>query len=88
MTLESLANLSPFGKGGSRGIRASSAKSVRDLGRGVRLAALALAVALAGCASMAPEYTRPVAPVPAAWPTGPASKGGAGVAAGAPVPSA
>lgn len=27
---------------------------------------------LSGCASMAPEYSRPEAPVPAAWPSGPA----------------
>jgi len=27
---------------------------------------------LSGCASMAPEYTRPEAPVPAEWPSGPA----------------
>jgi len=32
--------------------------------------ALALLV-LSGCASMAPEYTRPEAPVPSEWPTGP-----------------
>jgi multidrug efflux system outer membrane protein len=37
----------------------------------------AAAVALAGCASMAPDYTRPAAPVPAAWPAGPAYTGGA-----------
>jgi len=29
---------------------------------------------LAGCATMAPKYSRPAAPVPAAWPTGPAYK--------------
>src|SRR5208282_1980767 len=29
-------------------------------------------VALSGCASMAPEYARPEAPVPAKWPSGPA----------------
>ena len=29
---------------------------------------------LAGCATMAPKYTRPSAPVPAAWPEGPAYK--------------
>jgi multidrug efflux system outer membrane protein len=29
---------------------------------------------LAGCATLAPDYTRPPAPVPAAWPSGPAYK--------------
>ncbi len=29
---------------------------------------------LAGCATMAPKYTRPIAPVPTAWPNGPAYK--------------
>ncbi len=29
---------------------------------------------LSGCASMAPEYARPEAPVPAKWPSGPAYK--------------
>src|SRR6266567_4501479 len=29
---------------------------------------------LAGCSSMAPRYSRPEAPVPATWPTGPAYK--------------
>ena len=33
---------------------------------------------LAGCATMAPKYTRPQAPVPAAWPSGPAYQKGAG----------
>ena len=40
--------------------------------RGV-IIALALLV-LSGCASMAPEYTRPEAPVPSEWPSGPAYK--------------
>ena len=31
-----------------------------------------LFLALTGCASMAPEYTQPAAPVPAEWPSGPA----------------
>ena len=30
-----------------------------------------LILALAGCSTMAPDYTRPAAPVPAAWPAGP-----------------
>ena len=38
---------------------------------------LAAVAALAGCASMAPDYTRPAAPVPDAWPAGPAYKEGA-----------
>lgn len=33
---------------------------------------------LAGCASMAPHYERPAAPVPVAWPSGPAYKDVAG----------
>lgn len=33
---------------------------------------------LAGCATMAPKYTRPEPPVPAAWPSGPAYKDVAG----------
>jgi multidrug efflux system outer membrane protein len=32
---------------------------------------------LAGCATMAPKYTRPAPPVPAAWPSGPAYKNAA-----------
>ena len=35
-----------------------------------RIAAACIALALAGCASMAPTYERPAAPVPAQWPTG------------------
>lgn len=38
------------------------------------LASLAAALLLAGCASMAPNYERPAAPIDAAWPTGPAYK--------------
>jgi multidrug efflux system outer membrane protein len=44
--------------------------------RGV-IVALALLV-LSGCASMAPKYTRPEAPVPSEWPSGPAYKNDAG----------
>jgi outer membrane protein, multidrug efflux system len=40
--------------------------------RGV-IVAIALLV-FSGCASMAPNYTRPDAPVPSAWPSGPAYK--------------
>jgi outer membrane protein, multidrug efflux system len=40
-----------------------------------RIAILSIASAcLAGCATMAPRYTRPDAPVTATWPTGPAYK--------------
>jgi multidrug efflux system outer membrane protein len=49
------------------------------LKRWLILAALA---ASTGCASMAPTYTRPAAPVPGAWPDGPAYKGGAGAPGG------
>ena len=37
---------------------------------------------LAGCASMAPHYERPAAPVPTAWPSGPAYKDVTGKPAG------
>ena len=37
---------------------------------------LGLLLSLAGCATMAPKYTQPAAPVPAAWPSGPAYKDG------------
>ncbi len=41
----------------------------------LRSAAIALALlVLSGCASMAPEYKRPAAPVPSAWPSGPSYK--------------
>ena len=36
---------------------------------------IAAAIALSGCASMAPKYSRPEAPVPGNWPTGPAYQG-------------
>ncbi|HEY6871538.1 MAG TPA: AdeC/AdeK/OprM family multidrug efflux complex outer membrane factor [Geobacteraceae bacterium] len=36
---------------------------------------------LAGCATMAPKYSRPAAPVPQAWPSGPAYKETKGAAA-------
>ncbi len=58
-------------------------KQKEKRGPGLRGATVALAMlALSGCASMAPEYTRPEAPVPSAWPGGPAYKGGAAKAAG------
>ena len=41
--------------------------------------------ALAGCATMAPKYEQPAAPVPAAWPSGPAYKDGAAKPAQKPV---
>lgn len=44
--------------------------------RGLRLAPLVLALALVGCASMAPDYQRPAAPVPASFP---GTDGAAGV---------
>jgi multidrug efflux system outer membrane protein len=45
--------------------------------RNVMAAVLALAV-LAGCGTLAPKYSRPGAPVPAAWPAGPAYAENAG----------
>ena len=51
----------------------------------VLVSAVALALVLGGCASLAPPYERPAAPVPPAWPEGaayaPASPVGEGVAA-------
>jgi multidrug efflux system outer membrane protein len=41
-----------------------------------------LLAALSGCAMMAPAYLRPAAPVPPAWPKGPAYGNGEGTAAG------
>ena len=42
-------------------------------GPGPRGAAVALvALALSGCGTLAPKYTRPEAPIPATWPSGPA----------------
>ncbi|MBJ6724494.1 AdeC/AdeK/OprM family multidrug efflux complex outer membrane factor [Geomesophilobacter sediminis] len=41
------------------------------LGLAITLGAL---VTLTGCSTMAPKYSRPAAPVPAAWPAGPAYK--------------
>jgi multidrug efflux system outer membrane protein len=46
-----------------------------------RWSLLAAVAALAGCASMAPDYTRPAAPVSDAWPAGPAYKEGGGTTA-------
>ena len=44
-------------------------------GLGLRGAIGAIAlIALSGCASMAPEYARPEAPVPSEWPSGPSYK--------------
>lgn len=43
----------------------------RALRRLPAIAAVALAAALAGCANLAPSYTRPEAPVAAAWPSTP-----------------
>jgi len=34
-------------------------------------------ISLAGCTTLAPKYTRPEAPIPANWPSGPAYKGAA-----------
>ncbi len=48
-------------------------------GRGLRGAIVALALlALAGCSTMETPYRQPAAPVPAAWPSGPAYQKGAG----------
>ncbi len=52
-----------------------------------RSLAVACIAALAGCASMAPDYERPAAPVPAQWPQGPAYPAAA-TASGADSPAA
>jgi multidrug efflux system outer membrane protein len=56
----------------------SNAETLRrkeEQGLGLRGAAFAIALlVLSGCASMAPKYTRPEAPVPSEWPSGPAYK--------------
>lgn len=48
-------------------------KEKQGLGLRRLMVAIALLV-LSGCASMAPKYTRPEAPVPSEWPSGPAYK--------------
>jgi multidrug efflux system outer membrane protein len=59
------------GERGSYGLR----KGRGEIFIGLRGAAVAIAlIVLSGCASMAPEYTRPEAPVPSEWPDGPAYK--------------
>lgn len=54
-----------------------SAKSKRTFKKSVSSVSLCLCVSvmvlyLAGCSTMAPKYSQPAAPVPAAWPAGPA----------------
>ena len=47
---------------------------------------VALVIFLAGCTTMAPKYTKPAAPIPAAWPGGtPYQKSGASKPAEKPV---
>jgi multidrug efflux system outer membrane protein len=46
---------------------------------------LAAFICLSGCATLAPDYARPAAPVPAAWPTGPAYGEATPAGAGTPV---
>ena len=45
-----------------------------------------LFLALTGCVSMAPEYTQPAAPMPVAWPSGPAYDEGKNATAAAAIP--
>jgi multidrug efflux system outer membrane protein len=52
-------------------------KNEHRIGARGAVAALAFLV-LSGCASMAPKYARPEAPVPSQWPAGPAYKESAG----------
>jgi outer membrane protein, multidrug efflux system len=65
-----------------RGEKIRGGRGSYDPGRGsfaLRSAAVAIALlVLSGCASMAPNYTRPEAPVPDAWPSGAAYKDAAG----------
>jgi len=51
----------------------------------LRLLPGALLCLVAGCATMAPKYTQPAAPVPAGWPSGPAYQAEAAKAAPKPV---
>ena len=50
-----------------------------------RLSTVLWIFVVAGCATMAPKYTQPVAPVAAAWPTGPAYQAAAAKPAPKPV---
>ncbi|OHE61176.1 MAG: multidrug transporter [Thermodesulfovibrio sp. RBG_19FT_COMBO_42_12] len=63
-------------------IRLSNAETLRQKekqGFGIRIVIVAIALlVLSGCSGMAPKYTRPEAPLPADWPSGPAYKDGAG----------
>jgi len=55
--------------------RAETSRRKERQGPGLRGATVAIALlVLSGCASMAPEYTRPEAPVPSEWPSGPSYK--------------
>jgi outer membrane protein, multidrug efflux system len=62
--------------------RFSNAETLRQKEKqGFGLCGTAVAIALlvlSGCASMAPKYTRPEAPVPSEWPSGPAYKANTG----------
>jgi outer membrane protein, multidrug efflux system len=62
--------------------RFSNAETLRRKEKqGFGLCGTAVAIALlvlSGCASMAPKYTRPEAPVPSEWPSGPAYKANTG----------
>lgn len=63
--------------------RAETPRRKERRGLGLRGATVAVALlVLSGCASMAPEYTRPEAPVPSEWPSGPAYKKAEGDATG------
>lgn len=58
-------------------IKSWNDKTEKNAGRVLGLHSATVAIVLlvlSGCASMAPKYTRPEAPVPSEWPSGPAYK--------------
>lgn len=66
---------SPLKIRGARGSYGPGGREKFFLGLRGAVVALVLLV-LSGCASMAPKYTRPAAPVPSEWPSGSAYTGG------------
>ncbi len=53
---------------------AEKSRGIIKKGFASRMAVAVALLVLSGCASMAPKYTRPEAPVPSEWPSGPAYK--------------
>ena len=70
-------------------VRGNGSQSIGEGEKGLGLRGAAVAASLlvlSGCASMAPKYTRPEAPVPSDWPSGPAYKENAAAPASRTVP--